>query len=176
MHDVPDKEAENVHSQRLRQEDQTAQRSAPEAENAHSRHLRREDQTAWRTAAAIKKTSQVLPASPSPPIASHVTRSQRKASAESLTGSEAIGEPFTYTEAMESLQRSHWKRAMEEESTAILLNNTFSALNSREARQLQVKPTGSKWFYYTKRNPDRSRRYKARLGIKGYDQADFGVT
>jgi len=130
MHDVPDKEAENVHSQRLRQEDQTAQRSAPEAENAHSRHLCREDQTARRTAAAIKKTSQVLPASPAPPIASRVTRSQGKASALSLTGSEAIGERFTYTEAMENLQRSHWNRAMQEEYTSNLLNNTFSALNS----------------------------------------------
>jgi hypothetical protein len=45
---------------------------------------------------------------------------------------------------MESPQRDHWKRAMEEESTSILLNNTFSALNSREARQLQVKPD---WLY-----------------------------
>jgi hypothetical protein len=29
---------------------------------------------------------------------------------------------------------------MEEESISILLNNTISALNSQEARQLQVKP------------------------------------
>jgi len=45
---------------------------------------------------------------------------------------------------MESPQRDHWKRAMEEESTSILLNNTFSARISREAQQLQVKPIGSK--------------------------------
>jgi hypothetical protein len=31
---------------------------------------------------------------------------------------------------------------MEEESTSILLNNTFSAPNSREAQQLHVKPIG----------------------------------
>jgi len=65
---------------------------------------------------------------------------------------------------------------MEEESTSILLNNTFSALNSREARQLQVKPIGSKWVYKTKHNPDGSTRYKARLVIKGYEQTDFGET
>jgi hypothetical protein len=65
---------------------------------------------------------------------------------------------------------------MEEESTSILLNNTFSALNSREARQLQVKPIGSKWVYKTNHNPDGSTRYKARLVIKGYEQTDFGET
>jgi len=65
---------------------------------------------------------------------------------------------------------------MEEESTSILLNNTISALNSREARQLQVKPIGSQWVYKTKRNPDGSTPYKARLVIKGYDQTDFGRT
>jgi hypothetical protein len=65
---------------------------------------------------------------------------------------------------------------MEDESTSILLNNTFSALNSREARQLQVKPIGSKWVYKTKHNPDGSTRYKARLVIKGYEQTDFVET
>jgi hypothetical protein len=77
---------------------------------------------------------------------------------------------------MERPQRNHWKRAMEEESTSILINNTFSALNSREAWQLQVKPIGSKWVYKTKCNPDGSTRYKARLVIKGYEQTDFGET
>jgi hypothetical protein len=132
MHEAPDEEAENAHSQRLRQEDQTSQRSAAEAEaeNANRRRLRHEEQTAWCSAAAIKKSSQVLPASPAPAIASRVRRSQGKTSAEALTASEAIGDHFTYAEAMESPQRNHWKRAMEEESTSILLNNTFSALNS----------------------------------------------
>jgi len=65
---------------------------------------------------------------------------------------------------------------MEQESTSILLNNTFSALTSREARQLQVKPIGSNWVYKTKHNPDGSTRYKALLVIKGYEQPDFGET
>jgi len=63
-----------------------------------------------------------------------------------------------------------------DESTSILLNNTFSTLNSREARQLHVKPIGSRWVYKTKNNPDGSTRYKARLVIKGYKQTDFGET
>jgi len=68
------------------------------------------------------------------------------------------------------------ERAMEEERTLILLNNTWSALNSQEAWQLQVKPIGSNWVYKTKHNPDRSTWYNARLVIKGYEQTDFGQT
>ena len=60
----------------------------------------------------------------------------------------ATGDPFSYAGAVESPQREHWKRAMEEESTSILLNNTFSAVNSREAR----------------------------LVLKGYEQTDFSET
>jgi len=77
---------------------------------------------------------------------------------------------------MEHPQRDHCKRAMEEESTSILLNNTISALNPREARQLQIKPFGSKSVYTTKHNPDGSTRYIAHLVIKGYKQTDFGET
>ena len=65
---------------------------------------------------------------------------------------------------------------MVEESTSILLNNTFSTLNSQEAQQLQVMPTGSKWVYMTKHNPDGTTRYNARLIIKRYEQMDFGET
>jgi len=77
---------------------------------------------------------------------------------------------------MESPQRNHWKSAMEEESTSILLNNTFSTLNPHKARQLQVKPIGSMWVYKTKHNLDGSTSYKARLVIQGYEQMDFGDT
>jgi len=146
MCEVPDEKAENSHSRRLRQEDQTAQGLAADAENiTHSRRLLRKDQTAWSSAAAMKKWSQVPPAAavpaPDPPIGSRVTRSKSKASAEALTASAA--DPFTYVQAMPSPQWDHSKRAMEEECTLILLNNTFSALNSQEGRQLQVRPIGS---------------------------------
>jgi hypothetical protein len=77
---------------------------------------------------------------------------------------------------MESPQRDNWRQAMNEESESILLNNTLTAVNSREARQLHTKAIGSKWVYKTKHNPDRSVRYKARLVIKGYEQTDFGET
>jgi hypothetical protein len=77
---------------------------------------------------------------------------------------------------MKSPQRDHRNRAIEEESTSILHNNIFSALNSREAWQLQVKLVGSRWVYKTKHNPDGSTHYKARLEIKGYEQMHFSET
>jgi len=177
MHKAPDEEAENAHSRRLRREDQTAQCSAADPENiTDSRRLRRKYLTARRSAAAIKKSCQVPPAAAAtaPPSGSRFTRSQGETSAEASTASGA--DPFTYIEAMESPQRDHWKRATKEESTSILLNITFSALNSWEARQLQVKPIGSKRVYKTKRNPHGSTQYKALLVIKGYEQTDFGET
>jgi hypothetical protein len=87
------------------------------------------------------KSSQLPPPSPAPPIASRVTRNQGNSSVKESTAS--IEDPFTYGEAMESPQSDHSKRAMEEESTSTLLNNTFSALNSRKAQQLQVMPISS---------------------------------
>ena len=65
---------------------------------------------------------------------------------------------------------------MEEECTSILLNNTFSGLNSWEAQQLRVKSIGSKWVYKTKHNPDGSTWYKAQLVIMGSKQTDIGET
>jgi hypothetical protein len=65
---------------------------------------------------------------------------------------------------------------MEEESTSILLNNTFTTVNSQEARQLRVKPIGSKWVLKTKYNPHGTIQYKVSLVITGYEQMDFGDT
>jgi hypothetical protein len=75
---------------------------------------------------------------------------------------------------MDSPQQDHWKRAMEEECSSILLNNTFTTVNSRDGQQVQ--PIGSKWVYKTKHNPDGTIRYKARLVIKGYEQMEFRET
>jgi len=96
--------------------------------------------------------------------------------AKALASTTINSDPPTYVEAMDSPQHEHWKQAMEEECTSILLNNTYTTVNSREARQLRVKPIGSKWLFKTKHNPDGTMRYKARLVIKGYKQTDFGET
>jgi len=128
----------------------------------HSRHAHREDQTPRRSAAAIQHSCHVLPVSPAsrpapasaPPIGRCVTRTQGKSP-------EATGDPYTYQNAMDSPQRDNWKQSIEEESTSILLKNTFSALNSFEAWQLQVKPFGSNWVYNTKHNSDWSTWHEA---------------
>jgi hypothetical protein len=118
-----------------------------------------------------------------PPRTNFITRSQVKISpnaliimAMALASTSINGDPFTYAEAMDSPQRDHWKRAMEEESTSILLSNTFTTINFREAMQFRVKPIGSKWIYKTKHNPDGTIRYTARLVIQGSEQTDFGET
>ena len=66
--------------------------------------------------------------------------------------------------------------SLDEESASILFKNTFTTVNSKEAKQLLVKPVGSRWVLKTKRNPNESTRYKARLVIKGYETTDFGET
>jgi len=135
----------------------------------HNRHLRRENDKARRTAAMIKQSCQ-----PQPPRRNRVTRSQVKISAnaliimaKALESTSINSDPFTSVETMDSPQRDDWKRAMEEECTSILLNNTFTTINSQEARQLRVKPIGSKWVYKMKHNPDGTIRYKPRLVIEG---------
>jgi len=65
---------------------------------------------------------------------------------------------------------------MVEECTLILLSNTFTTIISREARQLRVKPIGSKWVYDTQHNPDGTIRHTACLVNKSYEQRDFGKT
>jgi len=143
----------------------------------HNRHLRCENNNARRTAAMTKQSCQP------PPRMNRIIRSQVKISpnvaiimAKALALTSMNSDPFTDGEAMDSPQQNHWKRAMEEEYTSILLNNTFTTTNSHEARQLQVKPIGSKWVYKTKHNPDGTIQYQACLVIKGYKQTDFGET
>jgi len=144
----------------------------------HNRHLRREYDKSRRTPSMTKQSCQ-----PQPPRTNRFTRSQVKISAnallimaKALASMSINSDPFTYAEAMHSPQHEHWKRAMEEECTSLLPNNTFTTVNSWEARQLRVKPFGSKWVYKTTHNPDGTIRYKARLVIKGYEQTDFAET
>jgi len=110
-----------------------------------------------------------------------ITRGQVKISANALiimakALASTTSDPSTYVEAMDSPHHEHWKQAMEEECTSILLNNTFTTFNPQEARQLRVKSIGSKWVYKTKHNPDGTIRDKAPLVMKGYGQTDFRET
>jgi len=89
--------------------------------------------------------------------------------APALASTTINGDPWTCAEAMAGPLRDHWKRAIDEESASILLNNTITTFDSKEAKQFLEKPVGSRWALKTKRNPDGSTRYKARLVFKGYE-------
>ena len=54
---------------------------------------------------------------------------------------------------------------MQEEYDSLLENSTFTPV-----AETNSKPIGCKWVYRIKRNPDNTRRHKARLVIKGYEQ------
>jgi len=82
------------------------------------------------------------------------------------------GDPRTYKEAMLSPQKKKWEAAIMDEYNSIIRNETFSPAQA----QFGNKPIGSRWVFKTKRNPDGSTRYKARLVIKGYEQMDYGET
>ena len=65
-----------------------------------------------------------------------------------------------------------WEAAIMDEYNSIIRNETFSPAQA----QFRNKPIGSKWVFKTKRNPDGSTRFKARLVITGYEQMDYGET
>jgi hypothetical protein len=144
----------------------------------HNQRLRHENDKTRQTAATTKQSCH-------PQLArmNRVARSQVKISANALIiMAKALASMFInthrvrYAEAMDSPQRDDWKRAMEEECRSILLSSTFTTINSREARHLQVKSIHSKWVYNAKHNPDGTIRYNAHLEITGYEQTDCGET
>jgi len=67
-----------------------------------------------------------------------------------------------------SLQKQ-WQEAMRQEYASLNENDTFTPVMESEANSA---PIGSKWVYKTKRNPNGTLRYKARLVIKGYEQVE----
>jgi len=119
-----------------------------------NRHLRCENDKARQMTAMTKYSSQ-------PPRTNRIIRSQVKMSAntliimaKSLASTSINSDPLSYAEATDRPHRDRWKQAMEEECTSMLLHNTFTTINSWEARQLRVKPIRSKWVYKMKNNPD----------------------
>jgi hypothetical protein len=94
-----------------------------------------------------------------PSTTRYITRSQSKASAEgflasALASPTIIGDPSTYAEALPSPLRDHWQRAMDEESASILSNNTFTTVNSTEAKKFLVTLVGSRCDFQTKNNTE----------------------
>jgi len=126
-----------------------------------------------RVAAATKTATKKEKKSPVP--TDRVTRSAGRARVNitehmntALASTTKNDDPRTYKEAMLSPQKMKWEAAIMYEYNSIIRNETFSPAQT----QFGNKPSGSKLVFKTKRNPDGSTRYKARLVIKGYEQMD----
>jgi hypothetical protein len=89
-------------------------------------------------------------------------------------------DPQSYDEAISGPRKHEWKTVILEEAKSIQQNQTFTIIddlqNNRSDNFTATKPIRSKWVFKTKRNPDGSSRYKARLVIKGYEKTDYGET
>jgi len=72
-------------------------------------------------------------------------------------------DPQTYEEALHSALHNQWTSAMQAEYASLIENNTFTPVTDTNSH----KPIGCKWVYKTKKNPNGSQCYKARLMIKG---------
>jgi len=130
-----------------------------------------------RVAAATKKATKKAKKAPVP--TDRVTRSAGRARVNitklintALASTTINDDPRTYKEAMISPQKKKWEAAIMDEYNSIIRNKTFSPAQAQFGNQ----PSGSKWVFKTKRIPDGSTRYKARLVIKGYEQMDYGET
>jgi hypothetical protein len=85
------------------------------------------------------------------------------------------GEPTSYREALSLDHAGKWGDAIHEELRSLELNETWEYI-SEGSMARNAKVIGCKWVFKTKTNPDGSKRYKARLVIKGYEQSDCGET
>nr|CAN80650.1 hypothetical protein VITISV_022906 [Vitis vinifera] len=78
------------------------------------------------------------------------------------------GEPECYDEALQDENSSKWELAMKDEIDSLLGNQTW------ELTELPVgkKALHNKWVYRIKNEHDGSKRYKARLVVKGFQQKE----
>ncbi|KAL6320987.1 hypothetical protein AAG906_010796 [Vitis piasezkii] len=76
------------------------------------------------------------------------------------------GEPECYDEALQDENSSKWELAMKDEMDSLLGNQTW------ELTELPVgkKALHNKWVYRIKNEHDGSKRYKARLVVKGFQR------
>ena len=74
------------------------------------------------------------------------------------------GEPECYDEALQDENSSKWELAMKDEMDSLLGNQTW------ELTKLPVgkKALHNKWVYRIKNEHDSSKRYKAKLVVKGF--------
>ena len=78
------------------------------------------------------------------------------------------GEPENYKEACQTVDSSKWELAMKDEMKSLISNQTW------ELAELPMgkKALHNKWVYRIKEEHDGSKRYKARLVVKGFQQKE----
>ena len=73
-------------------------------------------------------------------------------------------EPKPFVEAMQGDESMKWELAMEDEIKCLQKNKTRSLTKLLKGK----KVLQTKWVYRLKEEPDGSKRYKARLVVKGF--------
>ena len=76
----------------------------------------------------------------------------------------------SYNDALKHQNAVHWKKAIEEELNSLDLNKTWDLVDEDTLLRSGKRAIGSKWVFKQKRNADGSKRFKARLVIKGNEQ------
>ena len=78
------------------------------------------------------------------------------------------GEPESYSEALRMKDSIQWKKAMEDELGSLDKNQTWSLVKLPAGK----KALQNKWVFRVKDEADGSKRYKARLVVKGFQQKE----
>ena len=74
--------------------------------------------------------------------------------------------PKTYNDAITSPESQQWQKAMEEEISSLIDNNTYDLTPLPEGRTV----VGGRWVYAVKLGPNDEEKFKARYVAKGYSQ------
>ena len=78
------------------------------------------------------------------------------------------GKPKCYNEALQDENSSKWELAINDEMDSLLGNQTWELIELLEG----TKALHNKWVYRIKNEHDGSKRYKARLVVKGFQQKE----
>nr|CAD1837132.1 unnamed protein product [Ananas comosus var. bracteatus] len=76
------------------------------------------------------------------------------------------GEPECFQEAKDCPEKAKWQRAIEDELDSLHQNHTWELVEL----PVEKKALKNRWVYVIKNEADGSKRYKARLVVKGYGQ------
>ena len=74
------------------------------------------------------------------------------------------GESESYDEAVQNEESIKWEQAMKEEMDSLISNKTWQLAELPKEK----KALHNKWVYRIKEEHDGSKRYKARLVVKGF--------